>query len=710
MTPTRTAAALAALSLLAPSIGPAAAQAPQRPVYSADVSLVLLPIFVADGDGRAMRGLRPEDFEVQEDGKKVEVVSFRYVDTTSPEDQEELRQSPPARRRFLLLFDKSFTDPGGLARAQRAASEFVRLRLAPSDLAAVATIDVHRGVRVIANFTEDRHLLSHAVMTLGVTNIARISDPLALAADLNVTDIALPGASEDAANAQGVLNNVMAAIVRRMRAAEDQAYRAQVLSHLGSLQDLARALRTVEGRKQVLYFSAGFDSRVLIGETGRGQKEAAESIAMGSLWEVDGLNRYGDMRVRDLLQQATRGLSSADTVVHSIDVTGMGTDSSLQNMQSTEELQRSVPGRESLNVISSDTGGRFFKDTNDLSAVLNEMADMTSRYYVLGFQPAKEKGPGEFHKVKVKVARKGARVSHRAGYYERLPLSAQPALQRQFEAAQLVMTGVGQNDLAFSSLCLPFPRSDGKQDLGIVLEVAKEALPWAARRPLAVEVYGYGVAADGTVIDHFAQLVRVDPSQADPDGTVRGLSLMGTLTVPPGRYTVRLLMHERESGAAGVQLLEVNVPPPDPSRGFLLPPLVVDDSGLWLSMQMGGRAAGQGPFALEGAPFVPRARFTARPGEQQKLVLIAFEPDVAGDPAADVQIRSSLTDGRGQTVAPGLLRLMKVLHDGKGRRTYVLRYTPEVSQPGDYTLRVGVGEAGARLESYSLLKLERTGS
>jgi len=361
--------ARAALSLLAASLAAAAAGAAEvrrPPVYSADVSLVLLPVFVADGGGRAVRGLRAEDFAVQEDGKRVEIVSFRYVDTTSTEDQEEIRQSPPARRRFLLLFDKSFTDPGGLSRAQRAAVEFVRLRLAPSDLAAVATIDVNRGVRIVANFTEDRHLLAHAVQTLGVATFARISDPLALAVDLNITDIVTSGAPGEGVAEEGVLNNVMAAIVRRMRAAEDQAYRAQVMSLITNLRELANGLRTVEGRKQVLYFSAGFDSRVLVGESGPDQREASQSIAEGRIWEVDGLNRYGDMRVRDLMQEATRSLSSADTVVHSIDVTGLGSDNSLQLMRSPEDSQRSVPGRESLNMLAADTGGRFFKDTNDL--------------------------------------------------------------------------------------------------------------------------------------------------------------------------------------------------------------------------------------------------------------------------------------------------------------------------------------------------------
>jgi VWFA-related protein len=700
----RAVASLLAVCLFAPPLGSDDARRP--PVYASDVSLVLLPVFVADTDGRAVRGLQAADFQVSEDGKRVEVVSFRYVDTTSAEDQEEIRQSSPARRRFMLLFDKSFTDPGGLTRAQRAAADFVRRRLAASDLVSVATIDVNAGVRIVANFTEDRHLLVHAIQTLGVSTFAKISDPLALATDMNLADIVTSGAAGEGVAEEGVLSNVIAAIMRRQRAAEDQAYRAQVMSFISNLRELGNGLRSVEGRKQVLYFSAGFDARVLVGESGRDQREASQSIAEGRIWEVDGLNRYGDMRVRDMFGDATRALSSADTVVHSIDVTGLGSDNSLQLMQSTEEVQRAVPGREALNLLAADTGGRFFKDTNDLSAVLAEMADMTSRYYVLGFQPAKEKGPGEFHKVKVKVERKGTRVSHRAGYYEKLPLSAQPALQRQFEAAQLVMTGVGPNDLRFSALCLPMPAGD-RQSLGVVVEVPREALPWSSGRPLALEVYGYGVTEDGTVADHFAQLVRLDPAQADPDGSVRGLSLFGTLALTPGKYTIRLLVQERESGAAGVQFLEVNLPAHDPQRGYLLPPLVVDDSGKWLTLEMarGGSGRVGGPFQMDGAPFVPRTSFTFKQGEQQRVVLIAYEPDVAGDPAADLQIRSSLTDRQGQPVPAGILRVQKVHHDGNGRRTYLLGYTPEVSMPGDYTLRLGVGEAGSRLESYSLLKL-----
>ena len=691
----------------------AAVDAPrQPPVYSSEVSLVLLPVFVVGRDGRAVRGLRAEDFALSADGKRAEVVSFRYVDTTQDDDQEEIRQASAARRRFLLLFDESFTDPSGLHRAQAAAADFVRRRLARADLAAVATVDVNRGVRIVANFTEDRALLVHAVETLGVSTLAKISDPLGLAADLFVSDVALPGGvTAQASGTQGVLDNVLAVLARRMKAADDEAYRSQVTTLISSFDDLARSLRRVDGRKQVLYFSAGFDSRLLVGHTGSEQRDASESIAEGRLWEVDGRTHWGDSRLRDLLVDMTRSLASADAVVHTIDVTGLGSDRSMTQTTITVDPQRQLPGRESLNFIAAETGGRFFRDANDLGPALGEMLEMTSRYYVLGFQPPREKEQGAFHRIKVKVPRRDAKVSHRVGYYDRGGAGPVPALQRQFEAAQLVMTGVGRNDLAFSSLCLPFPAAGAQQTLGVVIQLPKDALPWAAGRPTALEVYAYAEAQDGSVVDHLAQLARLDPaSQAGLSASARGLSFFGTLRVPPGRYTVRLMVQERETGVAGVQFIDVSVPSYDPRSGFLLPPLVVDEATRWLCLEMSrARADAVGtPFQVAGRPFVPRASFQVQPGTPEKMVLIAYEPSQPGDPAADVQIRSSVTDRQGRPVGPGVLHIDKV-HREEGRRTYLLAYTPEALAPGDYTLRIAVGEAGSHLESYALLRV-RSGS
>jgi hypothetical protein len=405
--------------------------------------------------------------------------------------------------------------------------------------------------------------------------------------------------------------------------------------------------------------------------------------------------------------EVTRLLASADCVIHSVDVTGLGSDASLTETTVKKDALPNMAGRDSLHFMAAETGGRVFKNANDLDAPLRELADMTSRYYILGYQPEDLAGPGRFHKLKVKVGRKGARLSHRSGYHERLPRARQTVMQRKFEAAQLVMTGVGRNDLAFNALCLPFPLRGEKQALGLVVQVPRGQLRWQAGAPVALEVYGYAVAPDGTVRDHIAQLAQVQPDVADPDGTSLGLSFYGTLHVPPGPYTLKLMALEPETGAAGVQFLDVTVPPFDERAGFLLPPVVMDDPARWLGLSMNGREGGDSgfPFEVAGRPFLPRASFLVEGGKAEKLILMAYDPAGPADSAGSgLEIRTTLTDAAGARVAPGSLKIDGIHHQ-EGRRTYVLAYTPEALAPGDYTLRVGVGESGSNLESYSLLRV-----
>jgi hypothetical protein len=342
------------------------------------------------------------------------------------------------------------------------------------------------------------------------------------------------------------------------------------------------------------------------------------------------------------------------------------------------------------------------------------MLEMTSRYYVLGIQPEREKGPGTFHKLKVKVARRGVKVSHRPGFFEKgSPGTARTALQRQFDLAELVMTGdATRDDLPFTPLCLPFPTPEAAQTLGLVLQIPRQSLPWSAE-PVGLEVYGYAVGEDGGVRDHLAHSLRLEPARADPDGRARGISLFGTLAVPAGRYTIRLMVRDPASGRSAVRLLDVTVPPYDGRAAFALPPLVLDEAERWLKLDLAPAAAKPGveaPFRLADRLFVPRASFEVRPGAEERLVLMVFDPVLRGDPAADVEIRSSLTASDGQAVDPGRIKLERVHDVGDGRRSFVFSYLPDGGVAvGDYTLKIGLGEAGSFAQSYALLRV-RAGS
>src|SRR5215207_5514949 len=77
---------LLTISLLAPT---AAQQPPQRQPTKQDVitietNLVQIDVVVTDKNGRQVIDLKPEDFEVSEDGKKRVVTHFSYIATGKP--------------------------------------------------------------------------------------------------------------------------------------------------------------------------------------------------------------------------------------------------------------------------------------------------------------------------------------------------------------------------------------------------------------------------------------------------------------------------------------------------------------------------------------------------------------------------------------------------------------------------------------------------
>jgi len=684
----------------------------QKPmVFGSDVALVQVPVFVSGRDGAAAQGLTAADFRVEEDGKPVEVVSFRYIDTTSDEQQEAIRGASAARRRFLLLFDKSFTDPAGLARARGYATDFVLNDLAPSDLVGVATFDFLHGIRLIANFTEDRRVVEHAIYTLGVTSLSRISDPLAIAADFSTTDLT-PGRGDNESNTpDALISDVIAALAIRARSAEEQSYKSRVMTLLDSFEQLGNALRRIDGRKQVVYFSTGFNSTMLVGQDQPEQTRTAEAIVAGRLWEVDSDSRYGDTRMRMVVHEALERLARADAVVHSIDLGGLGYKEAYNQTVNERGMSvRDASGRESLNLIAAETGGRFYQDANNLGPVLREMANMTSRYYVLGVQPREGKADGGFRKLKVRVKPKGLRVSHRPGFFEKSTLIAEappPVLQRQFEAAELLFAhdqpAKENANLPFGVLILPVPSDSERQSLGIMVQVPKEAL--AGTGPL--EIYGYAISTTGAVEDHFAHFLRLDADAAiaESGSEWQGLSFAGRFAVPPGAYTLKFLAQRPQSGESGMRYYEVKVPERQSAAGFLLPPLFLDSSQGWsqVALKSGDLAGLPVDMQVGGVPFVPRTEVEVRPGRRERVVLIAYDPETAKDPAVDIDIRSVLSDDSGKRYPPGAITVENVVRSDDGRRSYVLGFTPQDIPPGEYTLRMHIGEKSSVLQSYCRL-------
>ncbi|MDQ2978136.1 MAG: VWA domain-containing protein, partial [Acidobacteriota bacterium] len=254
---------------------------------TAEAVLVEVPVRVTGRDGNPLRNLTAADFQLYEDGKKQEIVGFDAIDLagkgTSISGQD---RNPAARRRFLLLFDLSFSRPKALLQARGAAQEFVVSGMSDEDLAAVATFSLDNGLRLILNFSSDRIQLARAIQTLGLaTSLAKEKDPLELVYDVSVLQ------RMSGSGATGRLGFITdSALIESLetfkalgRAAQDRYARARIGGLFDSFNRLAQALDLVAGRKDVIYLSEGFESRLLVGT--RETEQEKEWITTGDQWK-----------------------------------------------------------------------------------------------------------------------------------------------------------------------------------------------------------------------------------------------------------------------------------------------------------------------------------------------------------------------------------------------------------------------------------------
>ncbi len=684
----RSAFRLAGLScLLALGSAPAARPAgPQTvPVFGAGVTVVAVPVFVTDRSGKAVRGLTASDFEVEDQGKKVPLVAFQAVDATSPEPAAEAGSlvQAAARRQFLLLFDLTFSTPAGIRRAQGAAGDFVRGSLAPSDLAAVATFS-QSGVQVLVRFTTDRAQLARAVSGLGVLETERLRDPLGIAYDLGV-DRWGPGI---AAPSENRLDEYLRQMAQLMSRSEQTLYRQRVDSFLAGLEQLARMLDAVQGRKQVVLLSAGFDSTVLGGAQGQEAVEAAEASASGRLWEVQSDRYFGDSVARDAFDRLFRSLAATDTVIHTVDVTGLAAGGAVDEAVPG----RLAPGRDTLAQLAANTGGRFVREANDLRAGLAELLDATSHYYVLAFEPFEpEKRPDRPRRIKVRVKGSGLEVSHRKGYVLPEPKREAIAEVGTMQAAEAIAKGLSGGPIALRALAVPYRDATGAVSLPVLLQIdGRTLLGGGASKELGLEVFGYAFDGEGRVLDAFGLARTLDLAAVRTTLESKGLQVITSLKVQAGPADLRFAVRERATGRGGSLRLRLEVPAFEAGTIVLSPPLAMDDPRTRLVLPTASRALPELaiPFRLDDIPFTAEPLPLLRNGAAREVCVMAWGGKERYGEAPPFEVEAELVDEAGQARVVDLTGPPRVVRDADGLERYVLTLLPRGAPAGRQSLRV----------------------
>ncbi|MBX7184267.1 MAG: VWA domain-containing protein [Vicinamibacteria bacterium] len=654
--------------------------------FGAELTMVAVPVFVTDKDGKTVAGLTAADFELQDSGKPVPIESFLAVSADKPVGAVGDATAPALRRQFLFLFDLDFSKPVNLERARRAAKQFVLKSLSPSDLAAVGTVSP-TGFKALVGFTTDRAQVAAAIESLGLGGAGRERDPLGLVYDAGLGSL-FEGTAVDLTDPTDRVRNIAETLrdqaVQLGRADRDR-YTRHVEQFLAGFQGLARTLDSIKGRKQIVLFSEGFDSSVLSGaSTSAERAQNATNVSEGRLWEVDSEDHFGSAAGQSAMQSLSAILRGADVVIHTIDVKGLG---ETVNLQSQEGEETPVQGKNSLADLAQGSGGRFVRSANNIEAGLGEVLAANRDFYVLAFAPSGT-DRGKPRKLSIKVKPSGLKVSHRATYT--LPDPKKPDAGRAaMEAAEIIAKGVTGGSIRLRAYALPYRTRDGAASLSLVAQVPAEALLEAVKRKqIGLQLYGYLVDGAGSVLDYFQATPVLDPAQVGESLRKSGLQVITTFAANSGPLEVRLLVRDPATSTWGALRLPVDVPSfGSPAAAFTSAPMIVDDpfARVALPTTTQRRPNRDIPFRLDDRPITVDADPVLKRGDARE-VCVYVRPGSGAPPALQLDLVG--TDGRKH---PQKADKISVVRDADGFDRVVFFVSPAGVEPGEYAFSVAVG-------------------
>jgi len=578
-------------------------------------------------NGEPVLGLTADNFELFSNGKLQRISGFDVRDLTALVPHQQQTAVPiSARRHILFLFDFSFSQPGSLLRARKAALEVAADDLHPSDLVAVATYSLGQGANLVLNFTSDRSQLDAAIQSLAVSRTSRLAaDPLALTViepDAMTSDMGFSSGDSDPAQEQ---LRIMQAQANR---ADRRSRQLQISDFARDLGALAQLLDSVQGRKDILFLSEGFDNSLVFASEDPGKiREMNQARESGQLWGVDPGERFGDATQQAAINEMLQAFRRTDCVIHSIDIgsTGVGSTTGGDDAGRTRAKMRSG-GNQALSVMASETGGSYTRNTNELGPAMDQIMETTSVTYVLAFQPEVEPD-GKYHRLRIKLkdVPGGAKLTHRPGYFAPTPYAERSPDERQLQIAGQLLASQEGGAIPTSVLAVPFRHGDEEAFVPVLIEIEGDGLiEGHVGDGLAVQIFGYALDGDGRIHDVFSHTVAIDLQQAREALRANGLKFYGTFRLEPGAYSVRILVVNGQTGLSHLRIVELEVPDLSTESPSLLPPMFPDPYGKWLlaKKEPGGPDAPPFPFVVQDQPYLPAALPAVQSDERPRLYLL----------------------------------------------------------------------------------------
>lgn len=662
----------------------------QRISETVQVTVIEVPVTVVDRDGNAVSGLTKENFEVTDDGKRVPIEYFEVLDMkkiTAEAEQRNTPLPPAAHRNFLLLFDLANSSVGTIGRASSAAADFVNNQLGESDLAAVAVFTTEGGAKMVTSFTSDRGVLRTAIETLGHPKYFKVADPLMISVAQN-----MPGGVEggEKAGGKGDAPSVEAIVASEFeqqnslsKRVNDDEMRTRLRLQLTQFGNVARILDRLQGQKQIVLLSEGFDSSLVVGRTlgGAESQKAADEVFDGSAVyssAADPSAHFGNASSNNDIKAMADLFRRSDVVLHAIDIKGVrgGSDAS--------DSAKKGSGTEALHLLTRPTGGTVFKNANDMKENFGRMMRQQETIYVLGFAARNSGTQGKFHNLKVKVngGPRGLRVSSRAGYYE--PTNKLSDLERALTLAEMLMTDAPMKDVDLSVSATTLPGPGGKARVPVLVEIpGNKMLSGVTGKTSTANLYLYAFDQNAKVVDYLQQRIGLDLEKAGDTIRGSGIRYYGTLRLPPGQYAIKALVRVEDTGKTGLVRSDVTVPAFDSAT--ILPPVLFADPANWAMLV--GPTRGDDypyPFSAGDSRYIPQSRPVVKAGTDYNIALFLYRV-----PLENLGVTPTVM-ANGTATTPNVKLLGRTAADERGGVKLLFNFRADGLPAGSHELRFTV--------------------
>jgi hypothetical protein len=225
-------------------------------------------------------------------------------------------------------------------------------------------------------------------------------------------------------------------------------------------------------------------------------------------------------------------------------------------------LDANFGSQETLGTLSSDTGGKAFFDSNDFAPAFQQIQHDTEAYYILGFHSTNGARDGSYRHLTVKLNRGDVRMDYRPGYYAPADFKHQKTEDREQALTEQMRSDLPATDVAVYLQALYFRLEDNKFFVPISLIVPGSQIPFIKngdRDKANIDVMGQVKDAQGIIVGNVRDTVKLalDSSQQVQR---KNIQYSTGFTLAPGRYHLKFVVRENETGRMGSFETDIQVP------------------------------------------------------------------------------------------------------------------------------------------------------